>query len=332
MTTENEVVLDPRREQELRGAGVAVGEARASQEVQASLVIAQKFPRDEARARRALLAACESKSLAENATYEFPKGDKLVTGPSIRLAEIAARVWRNTTYGWREIESRRGMSTVETWAYDLEANVLVRREFTVPHRRDTRNGSYALTDARDVYEVVSNAAARRVRACILEIIPGELIEEALARCEKTLMGDKGETLDAKIAKMIEAFAAIGVPEAALARRLQHDVKACSVQEVIRLGRVWQSIEDGFAKAEEFFPAERAAAGPAASTAPPSALHGLTERLERGAAPTPAPAQREQIGDPIPPQTHTPPAAPAKRTRKKKADAANGTPDLTPPPA
>ena len=61
--------------------------SRQAQEVQAAMVIAKKFPRDEVQSFNRIMKACQRKTLAEQAMYEYPRGGTKVTGPSIRLAE-----------------------------------------------------------------------------------------------------------------------------------------------------------------------------------------------------------------------------------------------------
>src|SRR6185436_20398893 len=43
--------------------------AREAQEVQAAIIVAQKFPRDEIEAERRIMQACKRKGLAEQAMY-----------------------------------------------------------------------------------------------------------------------------------------------------------------------------------------------------------------------------------------------------------------------
>ena len=44
---------------------------------------------------------------------------------------------------------------------------------------------YAITDDRDIYELEANMSARRIRACILQMIPGDVTDAAVAACRKT---------------------------------------------------------------------------------------------------------------------------------------------------
>src|SRR6185295_15732166 len=67
--------------------------SRQAQEVQAAMVMAKQFPRDEIRAWDRIMKACERPKLAEESQYSFPKGGANVSGPSIRLAEVLAQNW-----------------------------------------------------------------------------------------------------------------------------------------------------------------------------------------------------------------------------------------------
>lgn len=228
-------------------------QARAVAEVQAALTIAQCRPRNELRARERLIQACQRTTLAEAAVYQFPRGGQSVTAPSIRLAEVAARCFGNMTYGFRELSRRQGESECEAFAWDLETNTKAIRQFAVRHLRDKRSGPVALTDERDIYEMIANQAQRRVRATILEIIPGDIIDDAMAECEKTKKAALGNRPQAEIIKdMIAAFAQFGVGREAIEKRLGHRLDSVQAGEVLGLKRIWSSIHDGFSTAAEWF--------------------------------------------------------------------------------
>ena len=156
------------------------------QEVQAALVIAKKFPRDQVAAMDRILQACTRPSLAERALYQYARSGTDITGPSIRLAEMLAQNWGNIQFGIRELDQRNGESTVEAFAWDMETNTRQVKVFQVRHERHTKQRSYALEDPRDIYELVANQGARRLRACILGVIPGDVVEEAQHQCDVTL--------------------------------------------------------------------------------------------------------------------------------------------------
>ncbi len=235
-------------------AGTALATTRQAQEVQAAMVVAKKFPRDENQSMERILKACTRKTLAESAIYSYPRGGQEVTGPSIRLAECIAQNWGNIDFGYIELEQKNGESTVMAYAWDLETNTRQSKVFTVPHKRDTKSGSYPLTDARDIYELIANQAARRVRSCVLAIIPGDVIEAAAQQCEVTMKGGRlnsGMSLEELIADMVTHFADYNVTEEMLEAYIGKNIEAFNEKDVSKLRKVYTSLKDGIVGNEYF---------------------------------------------------------------------------------
>lgn len=228
--------------------------SRQAQEVQAAMVIAKRFPRNEVDSYNRIMQACKRKSLAEQAMYEYPRGGTKVTGPSIRLAEAMAKNWGNLDYGIIELEQKNGESQVMAYAWDLETNTRQTKVFTVPHIRSTKKGNTLLTDPRDIYELVANQGARRVRACILGIIPGDVIDSAIAQCEATLMDASGNVpLEDSIRFVCGAFQEkYGVTIPMLESYIGCNVNSFTMNSLSRLKKVFRSLEDGMAKREDYF--------------------------------------------------------------------------------
>ena len=154
--------------------------------VQAQLVYAASRPRDEQRAVDRMLTAFQRPSLASKALYQYARGGSDISGLSIRAAEAMAMAWGNMDFGLRELEQKQGESTVEAYAWDLETNVRRAVTFRVPHYRDTRAGRKRLEDSRDIYELVANQGARRVRACILAVLPRDIQEAVETQVAETM--------------------------------------------------------------------------------------------------------------------------------------------------
>lgn len=226
-------------------------EARAVAEVQAAYVIAKKFPRNQHESYANIIDACKRPFLAEQAMYAYPRGGSMVTGPSIRLAEAMAQAWGNLDCGIREISQSGGVSLAEAYAIDLQTNTRVTKTFHVPHVRDTKKGRIKLTDARDIYEMVANQGSRRLRACILGILPGDVVEAAVEQCKKTLQSGEVPLAD-QIRKMVLAFDELGVKVEHLETRLGHKLDAIIPQEIVTLKGIYKSIKDGFAPREDYF--------------------------------------------------------------------------------
>lgn len=233
------------------GAASMMMLSRQAQEVQAAMVVAKRFPRDERASAERILTTCSRESLAKDAMYEYPRGGKPVTGPSIRLAEALAQNWGNIDFGIIELEQKNGESQVMSYAWDLETNTRQSKIFTVPHMRHTSNGSYPLKDPRDIYEMVANQGARRLRACILGVIPGDVVDMAIQQCERTLKANK-DPLDVRIKNMVGAFQNdFCVGQEALRNYIGKNVEAFSEADVVRLAKVYRSLKDGVIGSEYF---------------------------------------------------------------------------------
>lgn len=225
---------------------------RAIAETKAAIMLAKQFPRDQADATNRILMACCRPTLAEKAVYSYPKGGQEVTGPSIRLAEAIAQAWGNLQFGIRELDQRDGVSTVEAFAWDVENNTRQTKVFQVSHKRHTKKGAYMITDPREIYEIVANQGARRMRNCILGLIPGDVVEAAVNQADKTL-STKIDVTSERVAKMVETFEAMGVSKEAIKVKIGRNVDDTIPPAVFaNLGKIANSIRDGYATAAEHF--------------------------------------------------------------------------------
>ena len=233
------------------GANVTVEAQRAMAEIQAAVFMAKQFPRDTVRAYDNIMKACERPGLAAASMYEYARGGCVIQGPSIRLAEAIANEWGNVQYGFVELESTPYRTVAQAFAWNLESNLKVIRNVTITHERHTKKGKVRLTDPRDIYELVANQMQRRVRACILEVIPGDVVEDAVARCKETLLA-KADTSPEGVQKLLMAFWEYGVKKEAIEIFIQRKIEAITPGNVVRLRAIYQSLRDGVAKATDFF--------------------------------------------------------------------------------
>lgn len=275
---------------EAPAGAMEIAKSRAAQEVQAAMVIAKKFPRDQAAAYARIMQACQRKGLAEQATYAYKRGGTLVTGPSIRLAEVLAGNWGNMESGVIELEQSSGESQVMAYAWDLETNRREVKVFTVKHKRVTKSGEYPLTDPRDIYEMVANQGARRLRACILAVIPPDVAEAAEKACESTLSGGGKEPIADRARKMVAAFSELGVTQAMIEARLTHPIGAIVEAELSQLRAIYTSVRDGVSKREDWFQVSES------KSAGTGTLDGITEKL-KAKQPSREPGQDETPIDP-----------------------------------
>ena len=262
-----------------------VDSSRVIAEVQASLVIAKKFPRDENRAIERIKNSCGRASLANVALYSYARGGTEITGASIRLLEAVKIAWGNIDSGWRELERNEDRAIVQAYAWDKETNTKEERTFEVPLIRYTRKGSYKLTDPRDIYELEANNAARRVRACLQAVIPSDVIEEAITACIATQQANVDMSPDT-IKALIAAFEKLGVTQSMIEKRLNRKLSAIQAGNVVQLRTVYKSIVDGIGKVSDFFePDETETPAPAEEKKPTkkayTAIKGTIEKYLDG---------------------------------------------------
>lgn len=259
---------------------------RAIAEVQAAMMIARMNPRDPIAAMDRILNACARPTLANAAVYTYSRGGSDISGPSIRLAEAMAQQWGNIKTSVRELDQSGGVSTVQAIAWDLETGYQCDKVFHVPHIRYTKRGATKLEDPRDIYELIANNGARRLRACILAVIPGDVTEAAVAQCETT-MHASADTSPEAMQKMVAAFADFGVTKEQIEKRIQRRLDAIQPAQVVGLKKVYASLRDGMSTAADWFeaPAESAEAAPAGSAAD-KVKAAIRERKAKHEAPKP----------------------------------------------
>lgn len=236
-----------------RSIGAELVASREAQEVQVAMVAAKRFPRDEIAAYNRVMADCQRMTLASKAMYEYPRGGQVITGPSIHLARVMARSWGNLDSGFKVLEQSPTESTVMAYCWDLETNYRETKVFTVPHIRETKKGAKPLTDSRDIYELVANQAARRERACILSVIPGDVVDAAIGQCNVTLAGDSKMPLVDMVRTLVDKFQTqYSVTPEMLEQYIGCKKEAFSQQSVVRLKNVYNTLRDGSASVEQYF--------------------------------------------------------------------------------
>ena len=175
------------------------------------------------------------------------------------MAEELARNWGNIDFGTKELSRKAGQSEMQAYAWDLETNLMRTINFTVEHTRDTKKGKVALTDERDIYEITANLAGRRVRTCLLAILPPDFVDAAVQACAKTLALDATRGVD-RIKKMLVSFDKLKVTAKMIEERLGKKVDQITAEELVELASIHNSIRDNHTNISEWF-TEAPPAGP-----------------------------------------------------------------------
>jgi hypothetical protein len=242
-TVLEETALATRSEQTSELAPTA-GAAEKQFEIQSAITVAKRFPRNEDGAFQKLMKAADRTSFAEDAGYSFPRGGQTVEGPSVNLAREAARVWGNIRYGLEVIRDDEESRQIRGWAWDLESNVKVTAEDEFRKLIYRKKGGWIRPDERDLRELTNRRGAILIRGCVLQILPKDLIEDAMERCKATLRKSAAQDPEAARKKIILAFSEIRVTPEMLEQKLGHPLAQCSPAEIADLRTIYKSIADG----------------------------------------------------------------------------------------
>ena len=141
------------------------------------------------------------------------------------------------------------------YCWDIETNTRECKIFVVKHQISTKIGMKVLTDPRDIYELVANQGERRKRACILNIIPGDVVDAALERCNKTLSAgnrnmppliDRLRDITGHLQKYFS------VPLASVEKYYGYTLDAFTEMDFQNLVGIYNALREGGAKREDYF--------------------------------------------------------------------------------
>lgn len=241
-------------------SGAAAAQAQAA--VQARYIMAMRQPRNMDMVRAKLLKECDRPAFANVAEYAVPRGQSQITGPSIRFAEAALRALGNAMPETQTIYDDQSRRIVRVAVTDLEANLTYTRDVTIAktmERKRLRDGQIALGERTnsfgdkvfiveatedDLLMRESALVSKALRTLALRLLPGDLIDEALTRCAETITkGDKSDP-EAARKRLLDAFSAVGVTPADLAKYLGHDTANISPAEGKALKGVHTALKEG----------------------------------------------------------------------------------------
>lgn len=233
----------------------AEAEQRALAEVKGRMAIAKQFPRNEFQACQSIIESCKRYKLATECLYSYPRGKEMISGPSIRLAEVMAQRWGNIEFGQHVLSETADESVVCAYAWDLETNVRKVITFVVQHQIKTKYGMKDLSkDPRDLYEHVANLGARRMRACILQIIPRDVQDAAVEQVAATIAkGETGKSRNEQLNQIAAAFTKFGVKVEDLENLFDRTLDRFNDDDIVKLRGIYKVIQDDIGERERFFP-------------------------------------------------------------------------------
>lgn len=219
------------------------------------IATAKRYPRSiKSFIERATTMATITPDVAKSCFYALPRKEqgvqKMIKGPSARLAEIVASAWGHLRVEGRTVGEDAQFVTSRGVAWDLEANVAIAFE---ARRRITNKDGRRFND--DMIAVTANAATSiALRNAIFKTVPSSYWRPIYEQCLKVSVGD-AKSLDARRKDAVAHFGGLGVTAervlATLEKRAIEDVDASDIETLIGLAN---AIKDGETTIEEAFPA------------------------------------------------------------------------------
>ena len=225
--------------------------AMVRHEVEAQLDAAHRYPRSMTRfLHRATSMATISEEVAESCIYSLPRGGKMITGPSVRLAEICASAYGNLQVAARVVDAEEREVVAQGACWDMETNL----RCTVEVRRRITNRHGKRYDD-DMITITGNAAASiALRNAIFRVVPRAYVDTVYNKARAVAVGN-AKTLASKRDQVLARLGALGVTPDRVFARLEctgpDDIGLAHMETLIGLGT---AIKDGSMTIEDAFPA------------------------------------------------------------------------------
>lgn len=242
-------------------AMVAAAESAKAQ-IQCAYMMALQCPRSYFAAEQAVVKACENPLFAEKVEYKLPRGGATISGPTIRLAELIRREWRNIFTTERVMHDDERQMIVQVTAMDLETNSIETAEVVIPktvERRYVKDGQEIISErenslGKKVYTVRATDSevdmmrkamiSKALRNAIFRLVPAELVQIALATARQTI-----QTADAKdpkeaIRRLIFCFEEQGVSIDKIEKEIGHTLEKANTADVKKLRGLYKQMLNG----------------------------------------------------------------------------------------
>ena len=242
-------------------AMVAAAESAKAQ-IQCAYMMALQCPRSYFAAEQAVVKACENPLFAEKVEYKLPRGGTTISGPTIRLAELIRREWRNIFTTERVMHDDERQMIVQVTAMDLETNSIETAEVVIPktvERRYVKDGQEIISErenslGKKVYTVRATDSevdmtrkamiSKALRNAIFRLVPAELVQVALATARQTIA--RADAADPKDAtrRLIVCFEEQGVSIEKIEKFIGHTLEKSTTADVKKLRGLYKQMLNG----------------------------------------------------------------------------------------
>jgi hypothetical protein len=270
-------------------------EAQERAAIDIQIATAKRYPRDIQRVKNQMekFATLDEETAAE-CFYTLKRKDadgqeKLIQGPSIRMAEIAVASYGNISAGVRIIDNDGKQITAQGVCHDLENNVRI-----IMETKRSIVTKYGKTYSLDMQTVTANAAsAIAIRNAILKVIPRAIINPVCEKAKLVAVGD-AKSIMQRWTAAVEYFSKLGKTEAdllAVLGKQQRD--EITPDDIVTLIGLKNSIRDNEISIDDAF-AKSAAPSEKAAEVRDKIAQGRAKNAERAKTPPPAEPTPEEV--------------------------------------
>ena len=223
-------------------------------EIDQQVVTAKAYPRD--------LATCSAEltqlvtmdlNTAESCVFSLPRDGRAITGPSVRLAEMAVSSWGNVRAGWRVISVDEKTVTCEGVCHDLQKNVVCTA--TASRSIMGKRGRYS---ENMIQTTTMACGAVAYRNAVFKAIPAALVKGAMDAAQAKIKDEAGDYKE-RLGKMIAAFKPLKVTPQQICRYFSLErIEDISAHQYVTLRGIYNSMNSGESVAGDYFgaPASR----------------------------------------------------------------------------
>lgn len=283
--------------------------AKATADINARWMIARHAPRDVEAARQSLMLECKRPGFASKAIYAVPRGGGRVSGMTIRFAEAAMAAYGNMSVEAMTLYDDDEQRVVRVTVTDYQTSVTWSRDITVPKTKEVKqlkpgeraiservNSSGQMTykvEATDDDVAVKEASAisKASRTGILRIVPGWMVAECRAVCERTQTDKAAADPEAYRRKAVDAFNSLGLKIQWLVEYLGKPVDQATAEELADLERLYRAIKE-----KETTPAAAMASRTGVADKPPGVAAAAVSTRGRRARPTPGDMNHDEAAE------------------------------------
>jgi hypothetical protein len=225
-------------------------------EIDCQIATARKYPRSiKSAMNRMIELATVTRATASSSFYRLPRREwdeatktyvnKVIEGPSIRLAEMAASAFGNLRFGARVVEIGHDRIVAQGFCADLETNnaCAVEVSGSILTKKGKRYVEHMITTTANAL------CSKALRNAVFRIIPRSYVDQVLRECKQVAIG-KGMTMIERWKEIRESYSRHGVDEKKLLMALgRKGVADVTTDDLVHLHGLLTSIDDGEITAE-----------------------------------------------------------------------------------